>query len=268
MANFWESFLANDLKKPDDPGGPSMPYGPPLWSTPEQHFADMRDYEPPRHKPWFGQQQFEFDPQRTNQPAAIQRSSSPTQIDIGALANAQPEALTPTFAIISNPVVRSFDDLAQQVSDDQSPLKRLHPESTYQNDQTAKGALEYWRTQTTPQIIESLRPGTKESLQVRPDGTIGNGNTRIIILQERGFDVNSLPRDIWNPNLGGGRGGGGKGGGGRSGGWRFRKWRRRLAMAELDVKAIWQLPSTHCTAWRGLLNSVSTSVTNSARCSA
>ena len=230
MANFWDTFLTSARQKPDDPGDPSMPYGPPLWSTPEQNFADMWSTESPRYKPGFEQQQLGSNPQWTNQPAAIQGSSSPIQMDIGTLAKAQTEALAPTFAMFSNPVGRSFDDLALLVSDDQPPLRRLHPDSTYRSDQTAKGAAEYWRKQTTPQIVESLRPGTKELLQVRPDGTIGNGNTRIMILQERGFDVNSLPRDVWNTNVGGGRGGGSRGGGGGfgsgggGGGWRWQNW--------------------------------------------
>jgi hypothetical protein len=33
-------------------------------------------------------------------------------------------------------------------------------------------------------------------LRVKPDGRIMNGNTRVKVLEERGFDVNSLPREI------------------------------------------------------------------------
>src|SRR4051812_39920200 len=46
MAVFWDRFLKGDLQKPDDPGNPSMPYGPPLWPTPEQRSADMHSYDP------------------------------------------------------------------------------------------------------------------------------------------------------------------------------------------------------------------------------
>ena len=35
MAGFWEYFLNSGLQKPDDPGDPSMPYGPPLWPMPQ-----------------------------------------------------------------------------------------------------------------------------------------------------------------------------------------------------------------------------------------
>jgi hypothetical protein len=46
MANFWDRFLNSDLQKPDDPGDPSMPYGPPLWPQTEQRPADMRSSDP------------------------------------------------------------------------------------------------------------------------------------------------------------------------------------------------------------------------------
>ncbi len=56
--------------------------------------------------------------------------------------------------------------------------------------------LEYWRRQSTATIVESLQPGRVESLQVKPDGRIMNGNTRIKVLEERGVDVNRLPLDL------------------------------------------------------------------------
>jgi hypothetical protein len=58
--------------------------------------------------------------------------------------------------------------------------------------------LEHWRKQSTDDIIRSLAPGGREALRVKPDGRIMNGNTRIKVLEERGFDVNSLPREIVN----------------------------------------------------------------------
>jgi hypothetical protein len=33
-------------------------------------------------------------------------------------------------------------------------------------------------------------------LRVKPDGRVMQGNSRISILVERGFDVNTLPREI------------------------------------------------------------------------
>ena len=78
-----------------------------------------------------------------------------------------------------------------------SPLQRIHPDATYQSG-LARLALEYWRKQSTADIVRSLAPGGREALQVKPDGRIMNGNTRIKVLEERGFDVNSLPRETVN----------------------------------------------------------------------
>jgi hypothetical protein len=47
-------------------------------------------------------------------------------------------------------------------------------------------------------MIRSLAPGSREALRIKPDGRIMNGNTRIKVLEERGFDVNVLPREIVN----------------------------------------------------------------------
>jgi hypothetical protein len=77
----------------------------------------------------------------------------------------------------------------------QPPLQRIHPDATYQTG-TAKLALEHWQKQSTDVIIRSLAPGNREALRVKTDGRIMNGNTRIKVLEERGFDVNSLPREI------------------------------------------------------------------------
>jgi hypothetical protein len=74
------------------------------------------------------------------------------------------------------------------------PLKRLHPDSTLESGSN-KFSLEYWRKQKTEDIVESLKPGRRDSLKVKPDGTVMDGNTRIKALEERGYDVNSLPRE-------------------------------------------------------------------------
>jgi hypothetical protein len=77
------------------------------------------------------------------------------------------------------------------------PLRRIH-ESVYEQDPKARQALEYFRTRPTEEIVESLRklPGRVEYLIVKPDGRIVQGNTRIKVLQERGYPVDDLPRDI------------------------------------------------------------------------
>jgi hypothetical protein len=62
-------------------------------------------------------------------------------------------------------------------------------------DSDARRSLEYHRTRTTEEIVESLRLGADESRKVKPDGRIFQGNTRIKVLEERGYPVNDLPRD-------------------------------------------------------------------------
>jgi hypothetical protein len=71
------------------------------------------------------------------------------------------------------------------------PLKRLHSDATIE---TNKSGLDYWRRKPTPEIIDSLKPGQHYPLIVTPNGTVVQGNTRIKILEERGVDVNKLPR--------------------------------------------------------------------------
>src|SRR5262245_51129424 len=64
------------------------------------------------------------------------------------------------------------DGPLQLVADKPPPLRRMHPDSTYDRDQIAKGSLEYWRRQPTDKIIESLKPGADLPLIVGTDGTI------------------------------------------------------------------------------------------------
>jgi hypothetical protein len=47
----------------------------------------------------------------------------------------------------------------------------------------------------TDDIIESLRLGHVESLRVKENGTIMNGNHRVRDLEERGVNINQLPRE-------------------------------------------------------------------------
>ena len=75
------------------------------------------------------------------------------------------------------------------------PLKRIHSDKTL-NTGSNKRNLESQRTRSTRDIIDSLKPGAKEPLTVKPDGRIVDGNTRIKVLEERGVDINNLPRTI------------------------------------------------------------------------
>ena len=76
------------------------------------------------------------------------------------------------------------------------PLRRIHADETLESG-SSLFALEYWRQQSTEEIVESLRPGNLESLKVKPGGHILNGNVRIKVLEERGFNVNNLERELY-----------------------------------------------------------------------
>jgi hypothetical protein len=77
------------------------------------------------------------------------------------------------------------------------PLRRIH-DAVYELDPDARKGLEHHRTRTTEEIVESLRPSAdnEECLRVKPDGRVFQGNTRIKVLEERGYPVNDLPRDM------------------------------------------------------------------------
>jgi hypothetical protein len=74
-------------------------------------------------------------------------------------------------------------------------LRRIHSDQTLEAG-ASRLALEYWRQLSTADIVQSLQPGNIEALTVKSDGRIMNGNTRIKVLEERGFDVHSLPREV------------------------------------------------------------------------
>jgi hypothetical protein len=70
------------------------------------------------------------------------------------------------------------------------PLKPLHPDSSL-----SPVKLQQIGRVPTEILLHSLLPGQKDSLKVRPDGTILDGHHRIKILRARGVDVDSLPRE-------------------------------------------------------------------------
>jgi hypothetical protein len=74
-----------------------------------------------------------------------------------------------------------------------SPLRRIHSDQTLTSGSN-RYDYEALQQLSTQDIVNSLRPGAQEPLTVRPDGTIVDGNTRVYILEQRGYDVNSLPR--------------------------------------------------------------------------
>jgi hypothetical protein len=71
------------------------------------------------------------------------------------------------------------------------PLKPLHSDDLLIPDK-----LNYFNSLANQDLQKSLLPGNKDSLKVRPDGTILDGHHRIKILQARGIPVNDLPREI------------------------------------------------------------------------
>ena len=73
-------------------------------------------------------------------------------------------------------------------------LRRIHAEKTLRSG-ISRFSFEYWQQRGTEEIIESLKPGKIEALKVKPDGRILNGNVRIKVLEERGFNINSLERE-------------------------------------------------------------------------
>ena len=77
---------------------------------------------------------------------------------------------------------------------DAYPLPRLEPIHG-----TKKSILDHFRSRPTDEIIESLKPRKKESLKAYSDGRILNGHHRLKVLEERGIDIHSLPREIRDP---------------------------------------------------------------------
>lgn len=71
------------------------------------------------------------------------------------------------------------------------PLRFLHSEAIL-----SQVKLERMRTVPTAELIESLRPGQPGALRTRPDGTVLEGHHRLVVLRERGIDIDTLPREV------------------------------------------------------------------------
>jgi hypothetical protein len=72
-------------------------------------------------------------------------------------------------------------------------LRLIHDEATIRSNPS----FDYWNDRSIEEIVRSLRPETAMPLIVRADGTILDGNTRVWILRLRGYDVESLPRSVY-----------------------------------------------------------------------
>jgi hypothetical protein len=77
------------------------------------------------------------------------------------------------------------------------PLKLLHDEGTLESS----SSYQYWTRQSTDTIQNSLLPGSSDGLLTNSAGVVLDGNTRLLILTRRGFDIDSLPREIYLPRL-------------------------------------------------------------------
>lgn len=71
------------------------------------------------------------------------------------------------------------------------PLRLLHSEAVL-----SKVKLDQFRRVSTAELIESLRPGGPGGLKARPDGTVLDGHHRIVVLLERGVEVDAPPREV------------------------------------------------------------------------
>jgi len=81
--------------------------------------------------------------------------------------------------------------MAPKQPDSQPLLKSLHPDSSL-----SRAKLDQFDRLSTLELVNSLKPGQSGSLKAKADGTMIDGHHRIKILQDRGVDVNSLPREI------------------------------------------------------------------------
>jgi hypothetical protein len=71
------------------------------------------------------------------------------------------------------------------------PLRLLHCDALL-----SKVKLDQFRRLATVKLIESLEPGRPGALKARPDGTVLDGHHRIVVLRERGVNVDTLPREV------------------------------------------------------------------------
>jgi RHS repeat-associated protein len=86
----------------------------------------------------------------------------------------------------------AFSQQQQSQAGELSILRFLHGKELLEQNSNISSI----RQMSTQQIIDSLKPGQSGSLKVKPDGTVMDGNTRLRVLEERGVDINNLPRDI------------------------------------------------------------------------
>lgn len=74
--------------------------------------------------------------------------------------------------------------------EEETSYRRIHNDERLRNGESYR----YWSRQSDDDIIRSLQDGQRESLKVSQDGRIFNGNTRTLILEERGYNLGELIR--------------------------------------------------------------------------
>ncbi len=73
--------------------------------------------------------------------------------------------------------------------------RRNEPPLKLPHTSLKQDVLHYLSQQSTEAIVDSLQPGRREALIVKAVGTVLNGNHPVNALRQRGYDVNSLPRE-------------------------------------------------------------------------
>ena len=73
----------------------------------------------------------------------------------------------------------------------QPPLRLLHSEALL-----SRVKLDQFRRLSTVELIESPALGRAGALKARPDGTVLDGHHRLVVLRERGVNVDALPREV------------------------------------------------------------------------
>ena len=71
------------------------------------------------------------------------------------------------------------------------PLRRLHGDRDLK-----QRTLEHFRAQRTDDIVRSLLAEGPEKLKLRSDGLVLQGNYRIKVLEERGYDTSTLYEQV------------------------------------------------------------------------
>jgi hypothetical protein len=135
-----------------------------------------------------------------NESALVEAEAARLQAEIRALDPGYGEALPPGYRPSSLDLIR-LERLVKELREEQrcrnpavrSPLRPAHTPETI-NSGYYQYSYAYWRGQSTQDIVDSLAPGQAEPLTVNSNGVIVQGNTRTLILQQRGYDINSLPR--------------------------------------------------------------------------